>query len=304
MLLCFLMKWFTTAIALSLPIPAGIVAPAMIIGGLFGRTFAMCLPDWLVDLLLTDAHGTPTSAVDRGAFYARFAIIGAAAFTAAVCRAFAMAITVFEVLALPNAIIPLTSATLAAMLTAHPFALPYFDTNLVLRGLGGISKLTHTKKAQEPAFNVMRRIHVRYDCLEQHTTLGRMKALLSQDEEERKGPQEHFAVVQLVTEHWQDDGVIGILKGSISRKNLVKYVKSHESKPDDELINLTSPDVVRPDDRSDPVVNTVPHRVAPDTHCQDVYLMFRITSEKIVYVTVDNCVLGSITFKELLDHPL
>ena len=40
----------------------------------------------------------PPTEADRGAFMARCAIVGASAFCAAVCRAFAMAITVFEVM--------------------------------------------------------------------------------------------------------------------------------------------------------------------------------------------------------------
>ena len=52
--LCFLMKWTTTILALSSAIPAGVVAPTMIIGGLLGRVWGhVILPAWLVDLLLS-----------------------------------------------------------------------------------------------------------------------------------------------------------------------------------------------------------------------------------------------------------
>ena len=95
LLLCFLMKWSMTILALSAAIPAGVVAPTMIIGGLLGRVWGhFILPEWLVDMLIS--HDGVVTAADRGGFQARCAIVGASAFCAAVCRAFAMAITVFE----------------------------------------------------------------------------------------------------------------------------------------------------------------------------------------------------------------
>jgi hypothetical protein len=48
------MKWVTTILALSSAIPAGVVAPTMIIGGLLGRVWGhVILPAWLVDMLLS-----------------------------------------------------------------------------------------------------------------------------------------------------------------------------------------------------------------------------------------------------------
>ncbi|CAJ1412268.1 unnamed protein product [Effrenium voratum] len=139
--LCFLMKWTMTIIALSSAIPAGVVAPAMVIGGLLGRVYGhILIPEWVVA---------------KGAFFARCAIIGASAFCAAVCRAFAMAITVFEVLALPNSVLPLCSSTLAAIFVANRISLPFFDANLATRNLGGIPAITFSDKAIEPVMKVM-----------------------------------------------------------------------------------------------------------------------------------------------------
>lgn len=298
MFLCFLVKWTITIFALSLPCPAGVVAPTMIIGGLLGRCIGMAMPLWLVDKLLLMPGETVVSDDARGAFMARLAIIGAAAFCAAVCRAFAMAITVFEVLALPNALLPLCSSSLAAMFVANKIALPYFDTNLVGRGLGGISQLTHTKKAQDPAFTVMRRLDMRHDCLEERTTVGHLRAMLENSQES------HVPIVQTVVRRWADEGVIGLLRGSMSRSDLVALAERHTHDDPDVEMDLVSPTIVKPGDGSEPLLQCVPTQVAPSVLVQDVYLVMKITGAQVVYVTRENCLLGVINFKELLGHKL
>jgi len=298
MFACFLFKWFITIFALSLPSPAGVVAPTMIIGGLLGRCIGMAMPIWLVDKLLLMPGDTEVTDDVRGAFMARLAILGAAAFCAAVCRAFAMAITVFEVLALPNALLPLCSSSLAAMFVANKIALPYFDTNLVGRGLGGISALTHTKKAQDPAFTVMRRVDTRVDCLEEKTTVGQMQRMLRETEEE------HIPIVENVVRHWADEGVTGVLKGTVSNKDLVTLSRQYAGTDPNTEINLLDASITRPDNGSEPLVRCIPTQVDPDVLVQDVYLIMKITHAPVVYVTQDNCLLGVINFKELLGHKL
>eukprot|EP00418_Pyrodinium_bahamense_P001159 CAMPEP_0179021976 /NCGR_PEP_ID=MMETSP0796-20121207/6169_1 /TAXON_ID=73915 /ORGANISM="Pyrodinium bahamense, Strain pbaha01" /LENGTH=768 /DNA_ID=CAMNT_0020717827 /DNA_START=12 /DNA_END=2318 /DNA_ORIENTATION=+ len=297
MVACFFFKWTITIVSLSLPNPAGVVAPTMIIGGLLGRCVGMALPHHFVHRLLQTPDGE-VSEDAYGAFMARLAIVGAAAFCAAVCRAFAMAITVFEVLALPNAILPLCSASLAAIFVANRIALPYFDTNLVGRGLGGISALTHTKKAMDPAFNIMRRIDTRIDCIEERTTVAQLRRMFQESEED------HFPIVQHVVQHWADEGVTGILKGSISRVELRQIIERYAKSGGGVEVDFNDPDTVRPANGSKPLVRCAPMHVSPETHVQDVYLLMKITHEQVVYVTRDNCLLGVINFKELLGHKL
>lgn len=299
MLACFAVKWFMTIFALSLPTPAGVVAPTMIIGALIGHCFAMLIPPWLQDGLLMAATGSQTiTETDRGAFMARCAIVGAAAFCSAVCRAFAMAITVFEVLSLASALLPVSIASLTAIFVANAISLPFFDTNLKGRGLGGISDLTHTKKAMEPAFTVMRRMDVLAECLEQRTTIGTMRTILEQSQDD------HVPIVQQAVHHWADEAVTAVLKGSMSRDNLHKLLTQYDGCADHKEVDLGSPDLARPADHSAPLIECIPTNVHPDTHVQDVYLIMKITGEQCVYVTENNCLLGIIRFKELLGHQL
>merc|ERR1712178_640870 len=138
-----------TFLALGLPNPTGVVAPTMIIGALLGRLFVYVMPMWMQYFLLGDelhlstaldtffsGNYKPISPDILGAFAARFAIVGAGAFCTAVTGCFSMAIAIFEVLALPNSVLPLACASLVAIqvsqLTTSGYS--FFDQILVDNG--------------------------------------------------------------------------------------------------------------------------------------------------------------------------
>mmetsp|Transcript_68179 Transcript_68179/g.197456 ORF Transcript_68179/g.197456 Transcript_68179/m.197456 type:complete len:779 (-) Transcript_68179:239-2575(-) len=293
---CFLVKWVTTFMSLSLSMPTGVVAPTMIIGALIGRCYAHFLPDFVADFMLQPEDGSVVTADVKGAFYARFAILGAAAFCAAVCRAFAMAISVFEVLALPNSVLPLCSTTITAIFVANKVELPFFDKNLAGRGLGGIPALTFTDHADAPAFSIMRKIDVTTDCLYFKTRLFDMHELLK-----RKPKQEWFAVVRPL-----DDGE-AVLVGSMLRHNvdrLISMLDPDGSRPETP-VDLMDPELQRPSDGAAPLVDGCPPHVTPSTTVKEVYLVMKIAhGENVLYVTRDGCLLGEVTFRDLMSHQL
>jgi len=304
MICCFLMKFVVTILALCLPNPAGVVAPAMIIGGLLGRVFGMCLPEAIIKLVLEIPPGnenTPEVWNEAlGAFMARLAIVGAAAFCAGVCRAFAMAITVFEVLAMPESVLPLCSASLAAITVANRIALPYFDTNLMGRGLGGISALTQTKKATEPAFTIMKRLGME-DCLQESMTVAEVRKLIDETDDDV------YAIAQSLSAHWHD--CQGILKGSIRRNNVEKLLADHARGGPEAVIDFRNAQLQRPTEVINgpplpPMVEGTPLCVVPLTTLQEVYLLMKITRSTMVYVCEHNLLFGEIKWKELLGHSL
>merc|ERR1712078_666972 len=67
--------------------------------------------------------------------FAWFAIIGAAAFTAAVCRTFSIVVAVFELLVVPSLILPLSFSTLASMSIANVVSPSIFDSIATFKGL-------------------------------------------------------------------------------------------------------------------------------------------------------------------------
>jgi len=304
MICCFLMKWTVTILALCLPCPAGVVAPTMIIGALLGRVFGMCLPEAIIRLVVEMPPGVEDTSdawnEAVGPFMARLAIVGAAAFCAGVCRAFVMAITVFEVLALPASVLPLCSASLASITVANKIALPYFDTNLVGRGLGGISALTQTKKATEPAFSIMKRLGMD-DCLQESMTVAEVQKLIDETDDDV------YAIAQPLSEHWHD--CQGILKGSVRRNSVEKLLADHARGGPEAVIDFRNAGLQRPTEVLNgpplpPMVESMPLCVVPLTTLQEVYLLMKVTRSTMVYVCEHNLLFGEIKWKELLGHSL
>jgi CBS domain-containing protein len=301
MFLCYAMKTSMTILALTLPLSAGVVAPVMIIGALIGRIYGMLLPEFIKDFLLSTPDSTYViTAQDRADLVARFAIVGAAAHATAVTRAFAMAITIYEVLTLPSSLLPLCSSCLAAIFVANKVSLPFFDMNLTGRGLGGISALTHTEYANKTAVGVMRDLHSDADVLHETATLMEIRALLNNTETEGVT---HFAILQNVECQWVSDGVASMLRGSITRKSL-EGLASRNLDPKVEL-HLLSPEFTVPkDSNSEPIVVLNPQTVTPDQFVKDVYILFKASEIDCVFVVEGNCLQGVITYKELLGHAL
>mmetsp|Transcript_43466 Transcript_43466/g.93125 ORF Transcript_43466/g.93125 Transcript_43466/m.93125 type:complete len:740 (-) Transcript_43466:23-2242(-) len=292
LIMCCVMKWYMTIASLSLSMPTGVVAPTMIIGGLIGRVFGHLLPAIVVSTLFGVSPDSPNYEEEYGAFLARFAIIGAGCFCASVCRAFAMAITVFEVLALPNAVLPLCSSTIVAIYVANQVEMPFFDKNLAGRGLGGIPALTYTDHAEAPAFSIMKKVDVYKDCLLWKSRLFDMHELLKKHPDE-----EDFAVVRPI-----DDGEC-VLMGSMTRNQIDRLISALDpdgTKPDLQ-IDLMDPELQRPADGSEPYVEGCPPHVTPNTTVREIYLIMKVAhGENVVFVTRDGCLLGTITFGALM----
>jgi H+/Cl- antiporter ClcA len=129
-----IVKGIMIIVSLCMPVPAGVVAPTIAFGSALGRLFGMLVPDFLRQVI--DPNG------DFSAYEARFAIVGSSAFSAAVCHAMAMVVTVFELLAIPRIVIPLTFATYLSVRLATFFSGSFFDVILVLKKLPGLPSLT------------------------------------------------------------------------------------------------------------------------------------------------------------------
>ncbi|CAE8666954.1 unnamed protein product [Polarella glacialis] len=206
----------------------------------------------------------------RGALMARFAIIGAAAFSSGVSRAFAMAISVFEVLALPNAVLPLCSATLASIYVANKVSLPFFDQNLVGRGWGGIPNITFSDRGSQPALSVMHHLDNATECLSQLTTLREVLYVLGSS-------QNAFFPVVRPTGH---ESGAALLEGTMTRAHVEQLLRSKDpmgEKPDMK-IDLLDPEFQAPPDGSEALVNGCPFRCGPETTIKDVYLLMKVAS--------------------------
>jgi len=290
---------------LTLPISAGVVAPMMVVGGLVGRIYGMLMPEWFVNFLLS-APGQPYSAItddERGALIARFAIVGAAAHATAVTRAFAMAITVYEVLTLPSTLLPLCSSCLAAIFVANKIALPFFDMNLTGRGLGGITALTQDR-ANKSVTCIMKHLDGGDDCLHEHSSVHEIRCILDATDKDTH----HYAILQNVACGFAPEGhhnCASLLKGCITRESLELVLDRAGNKSAKYEIHLLAADLTTPQAvDTEPLICLNPQHVTPDSMVKDVYIIMKASEAEAVYVIENNCLLGVITWEQVLGHKL
>eukprot|EP00746_Dinoflagellata_sp_MGD_P152661 gnl/MRDRNA2_/MRDRNA2_83815_c0_seq1.p1 gnl/MRDRNA2_/MRDRNA2_83815_c0~~gnl/MRDRNA2_/MRDRNA2_83815_c0_seq1.p1 ORF type:complete len:609 (+),score=85.24 gnl/MRDRNA2_/MRDRNA2_83815_c0_seq1:98-1828(+) len=197
--LLFLAKFVITAAALRLPIPNGCVAPCLVIGAVLGRLWAH-----IVDTLLRD---TTPSLEDED--FAWFAIIGSAAFTAGVCRTFSIVVAVFELLAVPSLILPLSFATLTSMTVANVLSPSIFDSIATFKGLPVLPVLCNPHAPE-----MMRRIgsimHDNIDdlCVPRHCSVVALRAFFEKFNMLKDAP----SMIGIVEPHSGGNLMLGSLK--------------------------------------------------------------------------------------------
>jgi len=287
--LCLLFKVVMTTLALSLPTPTGVVAPSMIMGGLLAHCMASVVPRDYWDMFLTMDDGPVTDQV-YSAFLARSAIVGACAFSVGVCRTFAMAITVFELLAIPDSVVSLSCACLVSIGVANRVALPFFDRNLVSKGITGVPALTSTDHSLTAVATLMHRIDLEKDCLQVHATYEQVTTIVESTHGEIDIP-----IIQNLP-----GSIDAILVGSITRTKLQKIMDDGWEN-EDEPIDLFE----LPDPTQASLVNRTPLAVPPDTTMREVYIMLRVTGgifrrQMRTFVTQHSRLVGSVDFQHLL----
>lgn len=146
---CFLLKFISTACTLALPLPMGSVAPAFVLGAIFGRLVGNTL-EALCDL------GHYCGEDFKAQCAPRLAMIGASAFVAGSMQSFAQVIIVFELTCLPDMLLPLCTSALTAIFTAQRFSKSFFDSVIELKKLPYLPSLASGRDACN-AEQIMRR---------------------------------------------------------------------------------------------------------------------------------------------------
>lgn len=121
----FVCRFVLTSIAIKLPIPCGCIAPNLVLGAALGG-------------LLADLLGNGDCMECRS----WFAIVGAACFTASTCHTFSIVVAVFELLALPSLILPLSMCTIIAQWIAGMLGPSIFDSISRFKRLPCLSSLS------------------------------------------------------------------------------------------------------------------------------------------------------------------
>lgn len=313
LVVAFLCRWFMVVWGVSLPIPAGVIGPSMVLGAFIGRLYACCLPAWLEDLVLSAGAGAVVTDEMRGALHARFAMIGAGAFASAVCRAFSMAITIFEVLALSNSVLPVGLASLTAIFVANEICPSFFDQILINKNMGGISASSSTHKAMSPVAQIMRKLDPHLECLEQHCTLSDIEHYLNNLKQSREGvPKGQIVEHTVPIVHHTLALHEAILVGSMKEEGLEQLYQNLKVVKDDQerVHDLLDPELdmgLARGGKTKIRVNRMPLHVRPTTPVKDAYLLLKVVyHERAIFVTESaGKLLGIITNKELSDtkHP-
>lgn len=168
-------KWLLTVCSLCMPVPSGCVAPVLALGILIGRMYGLLIPEPVQTYLC----GSTADASCWKSYQARFAIVGAACFAGAVCHAMAMVVTVFELLAIPRIVIPLTLATLASIRCATQVGPSIFDAIISAKGLPGLPTLNAINMAAISVVEAasLKGSSIRSFSLPRRSTLDDLKAV-------------------------------------------------------------------------------------------------------------------------------
>jgi len=145
-------KVLMTTLALSLPLPAGCIAPAYVIGALIGRLYGHVVNNFIVAVIGVDT----TWSLGGTLLPAHFALVGAASFGAAFIRSFSMAVAIFELAPLQSMELPLAVGTLTAVLVANGVGPSIFDAILAAKKLPGPLQFRTFSSSLTPVKRVMR----------------------------------------------------------------------------------------------------------------------------------------------------
>jgi hypothetical protein len=137
-----IVKWIMVTVSLCMPVPCGCIAPVIALGALAGRVFAGLIPESI--RIYLDPDG------DFSSYEARFAIIGASTFAAAVCHAMAIVVSVFELLAIPRIVIPLLASTWISVRCAVVHSYSIFDAICINKKLPCLPTLNANHMSSKP----------------------------------------------------------------------------------------------------------------------------------------------------------
>ncbi|XP_031572217.1 chloride channel protein 2-like [Actinia tenebrosa] len=131
------LKFLMTAVAVSLPIPAGVFFPVFLIGAAFGRLVGEAMATWFPNGI---RDGDIVSPVVPGGY----AVVGAAAMAGAVTHTISTSVIVFELTGQIVHILPVMIAVLIANAIAQWLQPSFYDSIIQIKSLPYLPDLTTT----------------------------------------------------------------------------------------------------------------------------------------------------------------
>ncbi|XP_077998012.1 chloride channel protein 2-like [Glandiceps talaboti] len=123
-----IMKFWMTAVAVTLPVPAGVFMPVFIIGAAFGRLVGECMAAWFPEGVRS---GDNVYRIIPGGY----AVVGAAALSGSVTHTISTSVIVFELTGQIVHILPVMIAVLIANAIAHLLQPSIYDSIIQIKRL-------------------------------------------------------------------------------------------------------------------------------------------------------------------------
>ncbi|XP_077868666.1 chloride channel protein 2-like [Saccoglossus kowalevskii] len=130
------MKFWMTAVAVTLPVPAGVFMPVFIIGAAFGRLVGECMAAWFPDGVRS---GDAVYRIIPGGY----AVVGAAALSGSVTHTISTSVIVFELTGQIVHILPVMIAVLIANAIAHLLQPSIYDSIIQIKRLPYLPDITN-----------------------------------------------------------------------------------------------------------------------------------------------------------------
>lgn len=200
------LKFIMTAVSVALPIPAGVFFPVFLIGAAFGRLVGEAMATWFPDGV--NSGDTVTPIVPGG-----YAVVGAAAMSAAVTHTISTSVIVFELTGQITHILPVMIAVLIANAIAQWLQPSFYDSIIQIKRLPYLPDLTKTQVYNLLVADIMKTnlFYISY-----HSKYADLKALLE------KSDLRSYPLVD------SEDSMI--LLGSIQRPQLQSLLNLHMQK--------------------------------------------------------------------------
>ncbi|XP_031591340.2 chloride channel protein 2 isoform X2 [Oreochromis aureus] len=134
LVLFIVMKFWMSALAITIPVPSGAFMPVFVIGAAFGRLVGESMAAWFPDGIHTD--GTIYPIVPGG-----YAVVGAAALSGAVTHTVSTAVIVFELTGQISHILPVMIAVILANAVAQSLQPSLYDSIIRIKKLPYLPEL-------------------------------------------------------------------------------------------------------------------------------------------------------------------
>lgn len=139
------LKFFMTAIAVALPIPAGVFVPVFVIGAAYGRFMGE-----LFSIMFPDGFQTNQAIIPGG-----YAVVGAAAFAAGVTHTISTSVIVFELTGQIHHILPVMIAVLISNAISQAMMPSFYDSIIQIKKLPYLPDLRKKKTYNITAGDIM-----------------------------------------------------------------------------------------------------------------------------------------------------